>query len=53
MVPYVRKSFLKHFKDGLKYVEGLSEDEIKKLETEIKNDEKSEEENNDNERTNG
>ena len=31
MVPYVRKSFLKHFKDGLKYVEGLSEEEIKKI----------------------
>lgn len=28
MVPYVRKSFYKHYKDGLKYVEGLSEDEI-------------------------
>ena len=52
MVPYVRKSFFKHFKDGLKYVEGLSEDEIEKLETEIKNDEKSEEENNDNKNTN-
>lgn len=25
MVPYVRKSYWKHFKDGLKYVEGLSE----------------------------
>ena len=52
MVPYVRKSFFKHFNDGLKYVEGLSEDEIEKLETEIKNDEKSEEENNDNKNTN-
>lgn len=28
MVPYVRKSFWKHFKDGLKYVEGMSDDEI-------------------------
>lgn len=28
MVPYVRKSFFKHFKDGLKYVEGLSDKEI-------------------------
>lgn len=25
MVPYVRKSYWKHFKDGLKYVEGLPE----------------------------
>lgn len=28
MVPYVRKSFIKHFKDGLKYVERNSEQEI-------------------------
>ena len=28
MVPYVRKSFFKHYKDGLKYVEGLSEKEV-------------------------
>ena len=28
MVPYVRKSFNKHFCDGLKYIEGLSEEEI-------------------------
>lgn len=26
MVPYVRKSFYKHFKDGLKYVENYNED---------------------------
>ena len=25
LVPYVRKSFVKHFKDGLKYVEGIKE----------------------------
>ena len=25
MVPYVRKSFAKHFKDGLKYIEGVEE----------------------------
>lgn len=31
MVPYVRKSFFKHFKDGLKYVEGMSDDEINKI----------------------
>lgn len=28
LVPYVRKSFYKHFKNGLKYVEGLSDEEI-------------------------
>lgn len=37
MVPYVRKSFLKHFKDGLKYIEGLSDEDIKKFEDELKN----------------
>ena len=31
MVPYVRKSFYKHFKDGLKYVEGKSEQEIEEI----------------------
>lgn len=31
MVPYVRKSFMKHFKDGLKYCEGKSEEEIKNI----------------------
>ena len=31
MVPYVRKSFMKHFKDGLKYCEGKSEEEIEKI----------------------
>lgn len=35
MVPYVRLSFWKHFKDGLKYIEGLSEDDIKKFEEEL------------------
>ena len=35
MVPYVRKSFLKHFKDGLKYIEGLSEEDIQKFEKEL------------------
>ena len=29
MVPYVRKSFYKHYKDGLKYIEGLNDFEIK------------------------
>ena len=28
MVPYVRKSFAKHYRDGLKYVETLYDDEI-------------------------
>lgn len=27
-VPYVKKSFFKHFIDGLKYIEGLDDDEI-------------------------
>lgn len=36
MVPYVRKSFLKHFKDGLKYVEGLSDEEIESFIKDIK-----------------
>lgn len=35
MVPFVRKSFLKHFKDGLRYIEGMTEDELKKIEAEI------------------
>jgi len=37
MVPYIRKSFLKHFIDGLKYIEGFSEEDIKKFEDELKN----------------
>lgn len=28
MVPYVRKSFFKHFRDGLKYIEKLTSGEI-------------------------
>lgn len=32
MIPYVRKSFWKHFKDGLKYVEGMTDEEIKEFE---------------------
>ena len=31
MVPYVRKSFLKHFKDGLTYVERLKEKKLNKI----------------------
>ena len=30
MVPYVRKSFYKHYKNGLKYIEGLSQEDIDK-----------------------
>lgn len=30
MVPYVRKSFYKHYKDGLKYIEGLLEEDIER-----------------------
>ena len=30
MVPYVRKSFAKHYKDGLRFVERLSEEQIEK-----------------------
>lgn len=32
MVPYVRKSFWKHYKTGLRYIIKLSEDDINKLE---------------------
>ena len=35
LVPYVRKSFLKHFKDGLKYIEGMSDEEIDKVMAEV------------------
>ena len=35
MVPYVRKSFFKHFKDGLKYIEEMSDEEINKIEKEL------------------
>jgi len=38
MVPYVRKSFLKHFKDGLKYIEEKSDKEIEKIIEEITED---------------
>ena len=31
MVPYVKKSFLKHFKKGLKYIEKLNENEIENI----------------------
>lgn len=32
MIPYVRKSFWKHFKDGLKYVEGMTDEQIAEFE---------------------
>jgi ribonucleoside-triphosphate reductase len=32
MIPYVRMSFWKHFKDGLKWVEGLSDEQIAEFE---------------------
>lgn len=35
MVPYVRLSFWKHFKDGLRYIEGMAEEDIKKFEEEL------------------
>ena len=35
LVPYVRLSFLKHFKDGLKYIENLSKEEIDNILEEI------------------
>ena len=38
MVPYVRKSFMKHFKDGLKYCEGKSDEEIDAIVTNILSD---------------
>lgn len=33
MVPYVRKSFIKHFKDGLRYIEEKSDYKIERFET--------------------
>ena len=38
MVPYVRKSFMKHYKDGLKYAEGKTDEEIKEIVNEILED---------------
>lgn len=38
MVPYVRKSFMKHFKDGLRYCEGKSEQEIEAIVNDILKD---------------
>ena len=39
MVPYVRKSFYKHFKDGLKYAEGMNDNEIAEFEKTLESDE--------------
>lgn len=36
LVPYIRKSFFKHFKDGLKYVEKKSDKKIEKIIKKIK-----------------
>ena len=38
MVPYVRKSFMKHFKEGLKYVEGKTDEEIEEIVNKILED---------------
>lgn len=35
MTPYIRKSFFKHFEDGLKYVENKSDKEIEKISNKI------------------
>lgn len=35
MVPYVRKSFRKHYIDGLKYIEGI---DVEKLDYQIQDD---------------
>lgn len=40
MVPYVRKSFYKHFIDGLKYVEGLTDEEIEKFKEDFEDNSK-------------
>lgn len=39
MVPYVRKSFNNHFRDGLKYTEGLTDEEIAKFMEDLQKDE--------------
>ena len=38
MVPYVRKSFMKHFKDGLKYCEGKTDEEVEEIVNKILED---------------
>lgn len=39
MIPYVRKSFYKHYKDGLKYIGNLTDDCISQLDNEYKGNE--------------
>ena len=41
MIPYVRKSFYKYFKDGLKYIGNLDDDYIASLDNKYKNNEPS------------
>ena len=36
MIPYVRKSFIKYFKDGLKYIDEKTEEEIDEIVNNIK-----------------
>ena len=38
LVPYVKKSFYKHFIDGLKYAEGLSDEEIEEVIKDLNNE---------------
>lgn len=37
MVPYVRKSFYKHYKDGCKYIGNLDDDNLEKIISYAKN----------------
>lgn len=37
LVPYIRLSFFKHFKEGLKYIEGFTESKINNFSKDIKN----------------
>lgn len=37
-VPYVRKSFMKHFKEGLKYIEGMDDNQIEEVVNDILKD---------------
>ena len=41
MIPYVRKSFYKYFKDGLKYIGNLDDTYIASLDNKYKNNEPS------------
>lgn len=44
LVPYIKKTFKKHFLKGLKYIEQLSDEEIEKIKNKYENIEKSNEE---------